>query len=182
MSPFDILIVIVIALCIIRGAMKDVSRQLFSLIGLFLSLLIASQSFPWIISRFPIANSPGFAHSIWAFVIIFLLLTIFMSLLFWLIQLLLNRLHPKIMERVASAFIGLVKGILVSCLILFIVIVSYPNYRPLWNSRLISFFLPAVESLSRLFPPQFRFNVEEKSKELKLKKYQDVHPPPKIRI
>lgn len=182
MGPFDILIVIVVALFIIRGAMKDVARQLFSLIGLFLSLLIASQSFPWIILQLPIANSPGFAHSIWAFVIIFLLLTIFMSLLFWLLQMLLNRLHPTIIERIASACLGMVKGILISCLILLIVIVSYPTYRPIWNSRLISFFLPAVENLSRLFPPRFRFNYEEKSKELKLKKSLEIQQPSKIRI
>jgi len=109
-------------------------------------------------------------------------MAIIMSLLFWLIQILLNRLHPKIVERVASAFIGLLKGILISCLILFIVIVSYPNYRPLWNSRFISFFLPAVESISRLFPPQFRVNFDERSKELKLKKYQGIQPPSEIRI
>jgi len=182
MGPLDILILVVVALFLIRGAMKDAARQLFSLIGLFLSLLITSQTFPWVVLRLPIANSPGFAQSIWAFVTIFLLITIVISLLFWLIQMLLNRLHPTIVDRVASAFIGLVKGILVSCLILFIVIVSYPHYRPLWNSRLISFFLPAVESLSHLFPPQFRFTVEEKSKELKLKKYEEIQPPAKIRI
>jgi hypothetical protein len=95
---------------------------------------------------------------------------------------LLNRLHRTIVDRTASALIGLAKGILVSCLILFIIIVSYPNYRPIWNSRLISFFLPAVESISRLFPPQYRVNCEEKSKELKLKRYQEIQPPSKIRI
>jgi hypothetical protein len=105
-----------------------------------------------------------------------------MNLLFWLIQTLLNKLHPNIVERVASAFLGLVKGVFIGCLILLIVIVSYPNYRPIWNSRLVSFFLPAVGNLSRLFPPQFRFNYEEKAKELKLKKYQEIQSPPKVRI
>jgi len=182
MNPLDILVLVIVALFLIRGAMKDAARQLFSLIALFLSLLIASQSFSRVILRLPIANSPGFAHSIWAFVTIFLLLSAILSLLFWLMQILFNRLHPTIVNRVASAFLGLVKGIIVSCLILFIVIVSSPNYRSVWNSRLISLFLPAVESLSRLFPPQFRFHYEEKSKELKLKKSPEIQQPEKIRI
>ena len=182
MSPLDILVVVILVLFLIRGAMRDVTRQLFSLIGITLSLLIASQSFSWAILHLPIVNSPGFAQSIWAFVIIFLLLTFILSVLFWLIRMLLNRLHPSIIERLASAFLGLVKGALIGCLILLIVIVSYPNYRPIWNSRLISLYLPAVEKLSRLFPPQFRFNCEEKLKELKLKRYQESEPSSEIRI
>jgi membrane protein required for colicin V production len=182
MGPLDILIGIILVLFLIRGVMKDVTRQLFSLIELFLALLIASQSFSWAILHLPIANSPEFAQSVWAFLIIFLLLTVLMSLLFWVIQKLLNRLHPSLIDRLASACLGLVKGILVSCLLLLVVIVSYPSYRPIWNSRFISFFLPAVENLSRLFPPEFRFNYKEKSKELKLKKSLEIQPPSQVRI
>lgn len=81
--------------------------------------------------------------------------------------------------KVASAFIGMVKGILINCIILFILAVSNPKSVQLSNSRIFSYFRPGVECIFQLFPPPFRFNYEEKSKEIM--KYQRLKPP-KIRV
>lgn len=93
-----------------------------------------------------------------------------------------KRIHPNLIERVASSCVGLAKGVIISCLILLILASSFPGYRPIWNSRIFSLYALLADKISLLFPPQFRFNYEEKSKEYNLKKFQEKKPSVKTRI
>ncbi len=139
MNIFDIIIIFVISLCLIRGLFRGIVREVSSIVGVVAGFYGAYNYFPMISPYFTkwISN-PGYRNLL-SFFILFCLILIAISLIATLIRYFLNIVFLGWVDRLCGMIFGGAKGILIVS-VLFIILTTFlpRNSSILVNSRLSS--------------------------------------------
>jgi len=135
---FDIIVVVILGYCVIRGIFRGLIKELFSLIGVFGGFYAAYTYYMVLakpLSRW-IANA-GYLN-IFSFLIIFCFVLIIISIMGIIIHYILNIAFLGWVDRICGAGFGTAKGILIAS-VLFITLTAFlPKGTPVIKDSLLS--------------------------------------------
>lgn len=168
MNALDMLIVVVIAFCLIRGIFRGLINELSSIVGVFTGFYAAYTYYDNIarlLSRW-VTNSAYL--NILSFLIVFCLIFILVGIIGVVIKYLLNIAFLGWMDRICGAGFGIIKGLLIVSVILIPLTAFLPqNAGVMKNSLLAPHVTMASEALVKIVPKDMKRQFEAKLKELK---------------
>lgn len=166
MNPFDILIVTILSYGLIRGIFRGLVREMSSIVGVLGGFYAAYSYYPHVarlISRW--ISNPAYLNIV-SYMAIFSVVVILVGILAVVIKYLLNIAYLGWVDRVSGALFGVLKGVLVSC-VLFIVLTAFlPKGAPLIKNATLSPYVSTVSEvmakvLSKDMKENFKIKIEE---------------------
>ncbi len=159
MNPFDILVITILAYGLIRGVFRGLVREIASIIGVLGGFYAAYSYYPHaarLIS--PWITNTAYLN-ILSYLVIFSVVVILVGILAVVIKYLLNIAYLGWMDRVCGALFGMLKSVLVIC-VLFIVLTAFlPKGSPLLKNATVS---PYVASVSEVMAKVLSKDMKEK--------------------
>jgi membrane protein required for colicin V production len=167
MNYFDIVLCAIIAFFAIRSTLRGAIRELFSLLALFVGVIISCRYYAAPAELLtPHVNNP-LARIILAFAGIFILVCVIINTAAWLIAKFIKYIHLSPLDRFTGFFVGAAKGYLVVCfLIILLLLLAPPGSKLLRESRVTLQSIPFIEKLSVIFPASIKTPIREKAREL----------------
>ncbi len=149
MNPFDILIIIILSYGLIRGIFRGLVRELSSIIGVLGGFYAAYTYYPDVAELIAPWISNRSYQNIIAFMVVFSIVVITVAILAVVIKYLLNIAYLGWVDRLCGSIFGLLKGVLVCC-VLFIMLTTFlPQGSTLIkNSTLAPYGAKASEMMS----------------------------------
>lgn len=145
MNPLDILIIVILSFCLIRGVFRGLIKELSSIIGVlggfyagYTYYVVAAK----LLSRW--ISNEGYLN-ILSFLIIFCGVFIIVSILGVVIKYLLNIAFLGWVDRICGAGFGIMKGILIASVLLMIFTAFLPKGAPIMKNSLLA---PHVTQIS----------------------------------
>ena len=138
MNFFDIIVVVILSYCVIRGIFRGLVKELFSLIGV-LGGFYAAYTYYMVLAK-PLSRwiaNTGYLN-ILSFLIIFCFVFIIISILGIIIHYILNIAFLGWVDRICGAGFGTVKGILIASGILITLTTFLPKGAPVIKDSLLS--------------------------------------------
>lgn len=168
MNALDMLIIVIIAFCLIRGVFRGLIKELSSIVGVFAGFYAAYSYYGYIarlLSRW-ISNSAYL--NIFSFLIAFCLIFILVGIIGVVIKYLMNITFLGWMDRICGAGFGITKGLLIVSVILIPLTAFLPeNAAVMKKSLLAPHVAMASETLVKIVPKDMKGQFETKIKELK---------------
>jgi membrane protein required for colicin V production len=173
MNPFDIVICVVLVYCLIRGIFRGLVKEISSLVGV-LAGFWAGYTYYGMLAR-PLAqwiSNPAY-RSILGFILIFSAVFILISLLGVIMRYLLSIVFLGWVDRISGALFGLLKGVLITSVLLLVFTAFLPKNSPLVQDSLLSPHLMRVsEQMAKALSSDMKFEFSHKLKEIK-KRWQE---------
>ena len=138
MNFLDILIVIILSYCLIRGIFRGLVKELSSIIGVLGGFYAAYTYYPLVARPFSRWISNTSYLNILSFLIIFCVIFLTISLLGVLIRYLLKVAFLGWFDRICGAGFGIVKGVLIAAVILIALTAFLPKGAPVVKDSLLS--------------------------------------------
>lgn len=152
LNILDIIFIIIIFLSIFLGILKGFIRELFSLVFLIiaavLSFLYYSEIGEILVKYIKNKNISKFI----GFVLIFVIVLIVGSLVTFLLKKIFVLGPLKSIDKILGGVFGLIRGILISCVIVFGLIASKVDGKLCTNSKLFPFFKETIDFTFNLVP------------------------------
>jgi membrane protein required for colicin V production len=148
MNFFDIVIVVIISFCLIRGFMLGIVRQVSSIVGVLAGFFAGIRYYPLLTGMLTgWVENPGY-RNIAAFMIIFCGVFIAIILLAWVIHYLMKISKIGWMDRIVGVFFGAFKAVLVGSIFLIALTTFLPaNSTVIRESRLAPYLTVVSEKL-----------------------------------
>ncbi|MDD2388843.1 MAG: CvpA family protein [Desulfobacterales bacterium] len=168
MNPFDIVIIVILGYCLIRGIFRGLIKELSSIVGVFGGFYAAYTYYSqvstylgeWIDSRTYL--------DIVSFLIVFCLVFIVISILGVIIKYIMNIAFLGWIDRIFGAVFGVLKGVLIASILLIILTAFLPpNVRIVKNSRLAPHVTSISEQMVLIVPEKMKQNFVGKIDEIK---------------
>ncbi|MEW6007787.1 MAG: CvpA family protein [bacterium] len=157
MNSLDIAIIAIFLISIFIGLLRGITREIFSLLSIFCGIIIASRSYqkfsPLI---FKYINNEPLANII-SFVVVFLITSLFVSLIGIILEKMWKILHLTLFDRIFGAIFGIIRGFVLIGLMV-ILVEKFPigaTQRLVASSMFFPFFSSLKDILISLFPFQF---------------------------
>jgi len=169
MNAFDILIIVIVSFCLIRGAFKGLVGEVSGIIGVVAAFYGAYTYYPLItVYAQKWIENAGFRNII-AFFLIFCAILIVINLVSLLIRKLLNLVFLGWVDRTFGLIFGAVKGILIVSVI-FIMVTSFlpKNSNFLTTSKFSPYIAQVSETLTVFVSKNSRKDFLKKLEELKI--------------
>jgi len=168
MNPLDMLIVVILAFCFIRGIFRGLIKELSSIVGVFAGFY-AAYTYYGVVSKFLSRWFSNLAYlNILSFLVIFSLIFIVISIFGIVIKYLLNIAFLGWMDRICGAGFGAIKGILIVSVILIPLTSFLPRGTPLLKQSLLSPYATQVsEKMVKIVSKDLKDQFEDRLKELR---------------
>jgi membrane protein required for colicin V production len=169
MNAFDILIIVIVSFCLIRGAFKGLIGEVSGVIGVVAAFYGAYTYYPLItVYAQKWIENAGFRNII-AFFLIFCAILIVINLVSLLIRKILNLVFLGWVDRTFGLVFGAVKGILIVTVI-FIMVTSFlpKNSNFLTTSKFSPYIAQVSEALTVFVSKNSRKDFLKKLEELKI--------------
>lgn len=157
MNFFDIIVIVILGYCLIRGIFRGLVKELSSIIGVFGGYYAAYTYYPVLakpLSKW-IANA-GYLN-IFSFLIIFCGVFIIISILGIIINYLLKIVFLGWLDRVSGAMFGAMKGILIVSVLLIALTAFLPKGTPVIKDSLLSPYVTLVsEKMAKVIPKDMK--------------------------
>lgn len=156
LNILDIIILVIAALSIIFGIIKGFIREVLSLaffaIAVVLSFLFYSQAGDVIFKFVENRNISNFA----GFISIFTIVLIAGSIITYLVKKLLTVGPLQAVDRIMGGVFGLLRGVAISGIIVFLLIAFPVNDKLLNSSRLAPYVIDSITVLMKMLPGEWR--------------------------
>ena len=143
MNIFDIIVVVILSFCLIRGFLIGIVRQISSIVGVLAGFFTGIRYYPFlsdILTKW--IENTGY-RDIAAFMIIFCGVFIVVILLAWVIHYLMKVSKIGWMDRVLGVVFGAVKAVLIAAILLIaLTTFLYPGAAIVQESRLARYLMP----------------------------------------
>lgn len=161
----DIAVLLIILVMTIWGLKKGLIMELFSLFGVFISVICTKYITPFMSDTLSLnINDKRITYMV-IYVISFLIVFIGLFMLSLLLKKIVKALYLGKLDKSGGAIIGFTKGILISCIIVILVIVASKfekeSAKQLKESRTVEIALKASPSILKFFPKEVRERVEK---------------------
>ena len=168
MNPLDMLIVVILAFCLIRGVFTGLIKELSSIIGVFAGFY-AAYTYYGVITQFLSRWTSNIAYlNILSFLVIFCLVFITISIFGIVIKYLLNIAFLGWMDRICGAGFGMIKGVLIVSVILIPLTTFLPRGAPVLKHSLLSPYVTQIsEKMVKIVSKDLKHQFEDKIKELR---------------
>ena len=168
MNLFDIIVVVILSYCVIRGIFRGLVKELFSLIGV-LGGFYAAYTYYMVLAK-PLSRwiaNTGYLN-ILSFFIIFCFVFIIISILGIIIHYILNIAFLGWVDRVCGAGFGTAKGILIASVLLITLTTFLPKGAPVIKDSLLSPHVALVaEKMVKVVPKNMKHDFITKITESK---------------
>lgn len=163
MNLFDIIVIVILGYCLIRGIFRGLVKELSSIIGVFGGFYAAYTYYPVLakpLSKW-IANT-GYLN-ILSFLIIFCGVFIIISILGIIINYLLKIVFLGWLDRVSGAMFGAMKGILIVSVLLIALTAFLPKGTPVIKDSLLSPYVTLVsEKMAKVISKDMKHDFSTK--------------------
>ncbi|OEU64015.1 MAG: colicin V production protein [Desulfobacterales bacterium S5133MH16] len=163
MNYFDIIVIVILGYCLIRGIFRGLVKELSSIIGVFGGFYAAYTYYPVLakpLSKW-IANA-GYLN-ILSFLIIFCGVFIIISILGIIINYLLKIVFLGWLDRVSGAMFGAMKGILIVSVLLIALTAFLPKGTPVIKDSLLSPYVTLVsEKMAKVISKDMKHDFSTK--------------------
>lgn len=153
MNPFDMLIIIIISFCLIRGLFRGFIKETSSIIGVFGGFYAAFTYYPLLSASKPLSQwiqNPSYLNIV-SFMTLFIAVFFIISLLGSAIKLLLKVAFLGWFDRLCGAGFGFFKGILIVSVLLFTFTSFLSRGSPFIGGSLLAPHVTSVsEQMSRM--------------------------------
>lgn len=157
MNLFDIIVVVILCYCVIRGIFRGLIKELFSLIGV-LGGFYAAYTYYMVLAK-PLSrwiSNVGYLN-ILSFFIIFCFVFIIISILGIITHYILNITFLGWVDRICGAVFSTVKGILIVSVLLITLTAFLPKGAPIIKDSLLSPHVTLVaEKMVKVVPKNMR--------------------------
>lgn len=169
MNAFDILIIVILGFCMVRGIFRGLVKELTSIVGVlggFYAAYTYYDRLALILSKF--ISETGYLN-ILSFLIIFCATLIIISLLGLIIKYLLNIVYLGWIDRVAGSLFATVKGILIASILLITFTAFLDKGSPLVKNSILSPYIMSFSEkiaiiASKNLKEKFSINIKELEK------------------
>ncbi|MBW2597174.1 MAG: CvpA family protein [Deltaproteobacteria bacterium] len=163
MNLFDIIVIVILGYCLIRGIFRGLVKELSSIIGVFGGFYAAYTYYPVLakpLSKW-IANA-GYLN-ILSFLIIFCGVFIIISILGIIINYLLKIVFLGWLDRVSGAMFGAMKGILIVSVLLIALTAFLPKGTPVIKDSLLSPYVTLIsEKMAKVISKDMKHDFSTK--------------------
>jgi membrane protein required for colicin V production len=163
MNFFDIIVIVILGYCLIRGIFRGLVKELSSIIGVFGGFYAAYTYYPVLakpLSKW-IANA-GYLN-ILSFLIIFCGVFIIISILGIIINYLLKIVFLGWLDRVTGAMFGAMKGILIVSVLLIALTAFLPKNTPVIKDSLLAPYVTLVsEKMAKVISKDMKHDFSTK--------------------
>ena len=163
MNLFDIIVIVILGYCLIRGIFRGLVKELSSIIGVFGGFYAAYTYYPVLAKPLSewIANA-GYLN-ILSFLIIFCGVFIIISILGIIINYLLKIVFLGWLDRVSGAMFGAMKGILIVSVLLIALTAFLPKGTPVIKDSLLSPYVTLVsEKMAKVISKDMKHDFSTK--------------------
>ena len=168
MNPFDMLAIVILAFCVIRGIFRGLIKEISSIIGVFSGFYAAYTYYPAPAGLLSGWLSDPATVNIISFLLIFCTVFLLISIVGVVIKYVLNIAFLGWFDRLCGCGFGLVKGVLIVSVLLIIFTAFLPSGAPLVkNSVLAPTFSLVSEKMAKVVSKDMKQQFTEKIEELK---------------
>lgn len=168
MNILDILLIVIVAFCVIRSWSKGFIREIFSILGIIVGVLVASRYYQLLFPYVSRYISDDAFISLLSFTLVFLGTFIIVAVLGMLVKALVRIMFVGWVDHTMGGIFGFVKGLLFISLLIWILTTFLPKGSSLLRD---SRFSPYIARASRIFvvmtPPKLKDVFNEKQKEMR---------------
>jgi membrane protein required for colicin V production len=168
MNALDMVVIVILAFCLIRGIFRGLIKEMSSIIGVFAGFYAAYTYYGAIakpLSRW-ISNTPYL--NILSFLIIFVLVVIAVSIAGVVVKYLMKIAFLGWVDRICGAGFGITKGLLISAVILIALTAFLQKGAPVIKNSLIAPHVTKVsEKMVKIVSKDMKHQFETKLRELK---------------
>ena len=168
MNPLDMVIVVILCYCLIRGIFRGLVKEIASIIGVLAGFCAAYTYYPLLakpLARW-ISNTPYL--NILSFMIIFSFFFILISVLGIIIKYFLNISFLGWVDRICGAGFGIIKGVLIVAIVLISLTAFLPRGAPIIKNSLLSPNVTLIsEKLVKVVSKDMKLLYEAKVKDFK---------------
>jgi membrane protein required for colicin V production len=168
MNFFDIIVIVILGYCLIRGIFRGLVKELSSIIGVFGGFYAAYTYYPALATPLSkwIANA-GYLN-ILSFLIIFCGVFIIISILGVVINYLLKIVFLGWLDRVSGAMFGAMKGLLIVSVLLIALTAFLPKGTPVVKDSLLSPYVMLVsEKMANVISKDMKHSFSTKIETIK---------------
>lgn len=168
MNPFDIVVVIILGYCLIRGFFRGLIKEISSLIGVLAGFYAGYTYYPGFAESLSVWISSQTYSNILAFMLLFCGVFIVISIMGIIIKYLMNIAFLGSIDRMGGVIFGAAKGILITSVLLLILTAFLPKGAPLISKSLLApHVLNVAEVMSRVVSEKLKQEFSIKFLELK---------------
>jgi membrane protein required for colicin V production len=155
----DIAVILVLLICLLRGALRGLTGEVAGLVGLLAAFVLARQfqgALEPYLGRF-IADTR--IAGIVAYGVVFFATMLFVHLLFALIKQFINMAFSSWLDRLLGAFAGVGKGLLVLSVAFYLAMIFVPNAALVRTAKSTPLFYSMTDYLRNFLPSVFPHNL-----------------------
>lgn len=162
MNFLDVLIIIIMAFCIIRGLMLGLLSSISSLVAVIAGIYLSKRYYAVLADLLSNSGFPD-SHGIFSYILVFLIFFIGFKLLFIVIKQISSSSGLSSVDKFFGVILGIVKGVLISGILITVIQVAMPPKSAIiTNSLLLPYYNSAIRA-SGLIPKDFIKYYEKKS-------------------
>lgn len=155
MNALDIIIIIVFALCIIRGVFQGLLQGISSLVALLVGLILAKRYYLATTAFLTKIHIPD-ANGIVGYLIVFLIFFVGIKLIFFLLAKLTKTAGLSILDRILGSVLGFIKGgLYILILVVILQAVMPPGSAILTHSKILPHYRKVIAKVHTLVPSDF---------------------------
>jgi membrane protein required for colicin V production len=167
MNPLDVVVIVILGFCLIRGIFRGLIKEMSSIVGVLAGFYAAYTYYPWpakLFSRW-VENS-GY-QNILGFLIIFLMVLLIVGILGIVIKYVLKIASLGWLDRICGAGFATVKGILIVAVIILMLTTFLPKGAPIITESLLSPYIMRVSGIMvKIVPDEMKTQFLAKFKEI----------------
>jgi membrane protein required for colicin V production len=150
MTLFDYVVLTIVGASVIVSVMRGLAREVLALAGWVLAFVVANALSGAVAGSFTSMISDGSVRALTAFVAVFVVTLIAMSLLALGVSRLLKGAGLGLEDRLLGSVFGLARGVLIVMVMVLLAGLTALPRQPAWSDAMLS---PPLEALARLIKP-----------------------------
>lgn len=168
MNLFDMVIIVILGFCVIRGIFRGLIKELSSIVGVLAGFIAAYTYYREVAAMLSNLVSDSAYLNILSFLIIFCVIFFMISIMGVLIKYLLNIAFMGWFDRVCGAIFGMTKGLLIVSVLFIIFTTFLPKRDPLVGESLLAPHVAVVsEKMARVVSMEMKKEFSSKITELR---------------
>jgi membrane protein required for colicin V production len=168
MNPLDILIIVIVGFCLIRGIFRGLIKELSSIVGVLSGFYGAYTYYPVVAKLLSQWISDTGYLNILSFLILFCGVFLLISILGVVIKYLLNIAFLGWVDRICGAGFGVMKGVLIVSVLLVTFTAFLPKGAPIIKNSLLAPYVTMIsENMAKVVSKDMKRQFSTKIEELK---------------
>ena len=168
MNLLDIIIIVILGYCLVRGIFRGLIKEVSGIIGVLGGFYAAYSYYQQLAQFLSQWISDTSIQNILSFMLLFCAVLIIVSIIGIVVKYLLNIAFLGWTDRITGGIFGILKGVLISCVIIFSLTAFLPKGAPIVKESFLAPYATMVsETMAKVVPEELKAQISDKIGELK---------------